>query len=88
MSLAAVTEGSPELPRSGEGIARKSMPTREMAERHGYSVSFLTHARVRGDGPPYMKVGRSVRYDVAATDAWFAARQVGSTSEADVKARR
>jgi len=30
------------------------------------SVSWLAKARVRGDGPPYIKVGRSIRYSEAA----------------------
>jgi hypothetical protein len=64
----------------------KLISTKEAAKRYGYSESYFAHARVNGDGPNYSKVGRSVRYDVAATDAWFAARQVASTSEADRRA--
>ena len=30
------------------------------------SPSWLAKARMRGDGPPYVKIGRSVRYDEGA----------------------
>lgn len=48
----------------------------------GLSVSTLQKKRVSGDGPPFVKIGRSVRYRPEDLEAYVAARVVGSTSEA------
>lgn len=49
----------------------------------GLAVSTLNKMRVRGDGPPYMKLGRKrVAYDVSRLEAWLASRERRSTSEA------
>lgn len=53
----------------------------ELAERMRVSPSTLAKARVTGDGPPFLKIGRSVRYEVAAVDQWLEARRRTSTSE-------
>jgi predicted DNA-binding transcriptional regulator AlpA len=45
------------------------------------SLSWLAKARMRGDGPPYIKVGRSIRYSEAALLQWMKSRQRLSTSE-------
>ena len=34
----------------------------EFAERHKVSLSWLAKARKRGEGPPFVRFGRSVRY--------------------------
>lgn len=45
------------------------------------STSYLAKARVRGDGPPYTKMGRSVRYFPSGIGSWLKSRQRSSTSE-------
>ena len=45
------------------------------------SLSWLAKARMRGDGPPYVRVGRSIRYSEAALLQWLKSRQRLSTSE-------
>ena len=35
--------------------------------------------RTQGQGPAYLKLGRCVRYSLAAIDAWVAGRSVGGT---------
>jgi hypothetical protein len=45
------------------------------------SVSWLAKARMRGDGPPFMRVGRSIRYIRAALLQWMKSKQRLSTSE-------
>jgi hypothetical protein len=45
------------------------------------SLSWLAKARMRGDGPPYIRVGRSIRYTEAALLQWMKSRQRLSTSE-------
>jgi excisionase family DNA binding protein len=44
------------------------------------SLSWLAKARMHGDGPPYMKVGRSIRYSEAALLQWMKSQQRGSTN--------
>ena len=45
------------------------------------SLSWLAKARMRGDGPPYIRVGRSIRYADVALMQWMKSRQRSSTSE-------
>jgi predicted DNA-binding transcriptional regulator AlpA len=55
---------------------------KETARRLKVSVSWLAKARMRGDGPPYVKLtGRTVRYTDAALIQWMKGRQRMSTSE-------
>ncbi|MDI3336403.1 AlpA family transcriptional regulator [Defluviimonas aestuarii] len=53
----------------------------EVEVNFGLSRRFLEVSAVRGDGPPMVKIGRSVRYRVADLRAWIEARRVNSTSE-------
>lgn len=55
---------------------------KEEATRLNLSPKTLANQRCRGDGPPFLKVGRLIRYDPALTDAWLADRVYQSTSEA------
>ena len=45
------------------------------------SLSWMAKARMRGDGPPYMRIGRSIRYAEATLLQWMKSRQRLSTSE-------
>jgi len=45
------------------------------------SLSWLAKARMRGDGPPYLRIGRSIRYTEAALMQWMKSWQRMSTSE-------
>ncbi len=47
----------------------------------GCSKSKLEKARVSGDGPVYIKIGRAVVYDVADLDEWLASNRRTSTSD-------
>ncbi len=47
----------------------------------GISVSFLNQARLRGDGPPFLKVGRRVLYRIDDVDNWLINHSRTSTSE-------
>ena len=47
----------------------------------GLTQRFLEVSAVRGDGPPMVKIGRSVRYSVTDLRGWIEARRVNSTSE-------
>jgi len=47
----------------------------------GVSDSWLAKARLRGDGPRYVKVGRSVRYPKLYVQDYLRLRTRNSTSE-------
>lgn len=59
--------------------------TQGAALRTGLSVATLEKKRVHGNGPPFLKLGRSVRYRLADLDEWMARRLVASTSERTLK---
>lgn len=52
----------------------------EAAQFLGLSQSWLAKLRLSGDGPPYMKVGRQVRYSQADLMRWAAKSLRHSTS--------
>ena len=62
--------------------------TEHAAARYiGMSVAFLRASRCRGrvggrsPGPPFLKLGKSVRYDISDLDAWLATRRRRTTSD-------
>jgi predicted DNA-binding transcriptional regulator AlpA len=76
-------------PVSGAAAAQKPsaatsllLTPKETANRLRLSTSWLAKARMRGDGPPYIKMGRAIRYNEAAILQWMKSRQRLSTSEA------
>ena len=62
-------------------LTRRLLTPREAAEFFGCSISFLAKARMRGDGPQYIRVGRSIRYSETALLQWMRTHQRSSTSE-------
>jgi hypothetical protein len=54
------------------------------AEFLGLSVRTLQAWRVRGGGPPYVKIGRAVRYQRRALLKFQEEHTVSSTTEADM----
>lgn len=55
--------------------------TQQAAAHLQISASTLNKRRVFGDGPPFVKMGRSVRYRRSDLDAWTATRLRKSTSD-------
>jgi hypothetical protein len=53
---------------------------KQEAARLGLAMKTLANQRCRGDGPPFLKVGRLVRYDPVLTDDWLSKRVRQSTS--------
>ncbi len=48
------------------------LTTRQVAKRHPHlSESWLAHARITGDGPPFRKLGRRVLYVASEVDGWL-----------------
>ena len=54
---------------------------REAANFLRLSLSWLAKARMRGDGPPYVKLGRAIRYSEGALVQWMKSRLRLSTSD-------
>jgi predicted DNA-binding transcriptional regulator AlpA len=73
---------------SGSAAAQKPttstivlLTAKDAAKLLKVSLSWLAKARMRGDGPAYVKVGRSIRYTEAGLIHWMKSRQRMSTSE-------
>ena len=60
---------------------RQALNTHAAAARTGLASSTLRKLRLTGEGPPYLKLGRAVRYREQDLEAWLEARSVRSTSE-------
>ena len=62
-----------------DGFERLFTPA-ETANALGVSLSWLAKARLRGDGPCFIKLGRSVRYRNSSIQDYLKARTRTSTS--------
>ena len=63
-------------------LAKKDRLNNEEAARYlGLKAATLNKWRVYGEGPPFIKVGRLVRYRRADLDAYLSGRLFQSTSE-------
>jgi predicted DNA-binding transcriptional regulator AlpA len=54
---------------------------KEAATMLGVSVSWLAKARLRGDGPRFVKIGHAVRYPLSYLRDYIRSRTRSSTSE-------
>jgi predicted DNA-binding transcriptional regulator AlpA len=79
----AVGEGGDEglVKNKTANAAQRLRTAREAAEFLQLSESWLAKARIRGDGPPYVKIGRSIRYSEGALLQWMRLHQRLSTRE-------
>ena len=59
---------------------RRHLKEAEVAERLKLSKRTLQGWRLKGEGPHFLKLGRSVRYAEATLETWIAGRERGSTS--------
>jgi hypothetical protein len=72
---------------AGSSVPPKLLPAvvlltpKEAARLLKVSLSWLAKARMRGDGPAFIKIGRSIRYSEAALIPWMKSQQRLSTSE-------
>jgi hypothetical protein len=64
-------------PKSGERLQTPE----ETADFLRVSLSWLAKARMRGDGPPFVKIGRSIRYPESVLHHWMKSQMHLSTSE-------
>jgi excisionase family DNA binding protein len=69
------------LPQKPAAPSFVLLTPKEAAKLLKVSVSWLAKARMRGDGPPFIKVGRAIRYSETALIQWMKGQQRMSTSE-------
>jgi DNA-binding transcriptional regulator YiaG len=62
-------------------LVRRLLKEAEVAKRLNVSIRTLQTWRVRGGGPPFLKLGASVRYDGSVLESWEAGRVRSSTSD-------
>jgi hypothetical protein len=55
----------------------------ETAKRLCVSASYLNKLRIAGDGPPFAKFSKAVRYNWPLVREWAASRMRRSTSESE-----
>ena len=60
---------------------RRYLRSDDAANYIGFGKSTVEKLRLIGGGPPYIKAGKIVLYDVDDLDAWLAARRRTSTSD-------
>lgn len=70
-----------DLETMAEGLAPRLLCERDAARYVAMSRTFLRKSRMDGNrhgrtaAPPWLRVGRSVRYDLRDLDAWIEARK-------------
>jgi predicted DNA-binding transcriptional regulator AlpA len=69
------------LPNAKTTGLERLLTSRDAAAFLRLSESWLAKARMRGDGPPFLKIGRSIRYGEGALVQWMKCHQRLSTSE-------
>lgn len=58
-------------PAPSEGAAQeRHLSPEQLAEREGVELATVYQWNSRGGGPPFMKIGRLVRYRLADVIAW------------------
>ena len=75
--LAHLVEARPVGIEKAEAL----LDTKQAAGYLGLSCQRLETWRCAGDGPPFIKISKAVRYRRASLDDWLAARSSGNTSE-------
>jgi excisionase family DNA binding protein len=80
MTSQSTLKSAVTLPKSAAPVVVLLTP-KEAAKLLKVSLSWLAKARMRGDGPSFIKVGRAIRYSEAALVQWMKSQQRMSTSE-------
>lgn len=65
----------------GPSLDNTPVDTERAAPMLGLQPSTLHKMRLTGDGPPFLKLGRSIRYLPSDLRAWLESRRVQSTSQ-------
>jgi hypothetical protein len=80
-SRAEPTTPATSVPKADEAVIPRLLTPAEFALELKVSMSWLAKARMRGDGPPFIKIGRAVRYPVPGTREWIKAQSRTLTSD-------
>ena len=64
-----------------QNCRERLLTVRDAADLLRLSPSWLAKARMRGDGPPYVKLGRAIRYSEGALIQWMKSHLRLSTSD-------
>ena len=62
-------------------VVTKTLSAPDAATYVGYSIEYLRAARIRRvrcEGPPFIRIGRSIRYLIADLDRWLESHRVVS----------
>ena len=83
---------SPKTTQPAEAVSAAEyehlITSAEAAALVGLAPITLAKMRIRGDGPPYFKLGKAVRYSPSVVLAWARSRTHRSTAEATMAAQR
>ena len=60
--------------------AKPTVDERDASRFVGFSTSYLRQARMRNEGPAFIRSGRAVRYHVEDLDAFLSAHRVETRS--------
>ncbi len=63
-----------------EASSSTYLTTRQLAELIGISEISLAQWRARGQGPAFIRLGRTIRYARADVDAWITSKKIGKVS--------
>jgi predicted DNA-binding transcriptional regulator AlpA len=63
-------------------ILPKLLTERELCEYLGKSKAWAQRARVEGNGPPFVKIGRTPKYPADTLEKWVMATERTNTVEA------
>jgi len=72
---------TPDRTEKSPPLVPTLLTPKEAARLLKVSTSWLAKLRMRGDGVPYILIGRAVRYSETALLQWLKSRQRLSTSE-------
>lgn len=64
-----------------DGMTTGFFTVKEAAAHLGISPHTMNNWRVTGEGPPFYRMGKFIRYDRDELDAWMRSRRYNSTSE-------
>jgi len=75
----ALQSGTPD---AGVPTLSELVTEQQVSERWNISLNTLRYWRSVGEGPPYVKIGRSVRYNVPALERYLRRHTCESTTRA------
>jgi Helix-turn-helix domain len=79
MAMQTITKGAASQKFATAGIIL--LTPVEAARLLKVSMSWLAKARMHGNGPPFLKIGRSIRYNETSLQQWMDSMQRLSTSQ-------